>query len=283
MNTAAQPSKNFLYKIPLLGRLIELLCPSSQNAALIEAILRCSDNAALPRVQNAGEIEGGAVVMHNGIKLHLSSLSRFSRQVAQANKGVLEPQHERAFAEVLQTLGNSPLILDVGAREGYFGLWLKAARPGARCVIVEPNAHHLKQTQKNFLLNKIQGQFVRAYVGMHNGRIVEDTEVITIEELSRRIKTDYVAILTADIEGYELELLKGAAALMKDRMIDYIFLSTHTPSLHQDCREFLKLQKYTLIADIPLENSTDTDGLLVARRKELKGIDTLPLSGSHHE
>jgi hypothetical protein len=145
-------------------------------------------------------------------------------------------------------------------------------------VIVEPNKHRLAQAQKNFALNKLQAQFFNAYVSMSTGRKVEGVEVVTVEEISRRLRADYINLLHADVGGYELELLKGALPVLRDRGVDYTLISTHANGIHEECKTFLEAQRYVIIADITPEMSYVEDGLLVARRAELKGLDVIPLS-----
>ncbi len=243
--------------------------------------MRCEDNGALERCANAGQKEGGTLIMHNGLRLKPSSLGSWCLcEVAKANRGVLEPQHERAFAELLRIMGPSPLILDVGARSGYYALWMKRLRPGSRCVVVEPDKGHLRSAQKNFELNQLQGQFFQAYIGSSCNRLVDGVQVLTIEEIARRLKTDYIDLLHADVGGYELELLQGTAPIFKDRGVNYLLISTHAKALHEECRAFLEAQRYVILADVNLPQSCVEDGLLVARRKELVGLEKIPLSSS---
>ena len=219
------------------------------------------------------------MIMHNGLRLSCNSIgSGCIRDILKANKGVAEPQHERAFAEILRVMGPSPLILDVGARNGFYSMWMKKVRPGARCVVVEPNKRHLENSRKNFALNKLYAQFYNAYVSMSTGRRVEGVEVVSVEEIARRLRADYINLLHADIEGYEMELIKGAIPVLKDRRVDYFVLSTHTDGLHRQCKALLETQRYLVIADIPPAMSYVSDGLLVARRSELRGLDVIPLS-----
>jgi len=238
----------------------------------------CPQNVLLPRVPGAGSVEKGHVLTHNGLRLSKESLGNNSDwQLLQANGGVLEPQQEFAFAEVARTLPNMPTMLDVGARSGFYSMWLKMMRPGARCVMVEPNLQFLKNGQKNFETNKLKSQSLGAYIGRKGGRTVEGVPVMTLLEVVNKVKTDYLSILLADIQGYELELVTGAEPLLKERAIDNIIISTHANALHNECRNFLQEYRYNVLVDIPPTRAYSPDGLLVVRRKELKGLETLGL------
>jgi len=250
---------------------------SGENQRRLKRLAKCPQNEMLPRIPLAGQVENGSVLMHNGLLLRRASL-RNDWAIAVNNRGVLEPQHEYAFAQIAQSLGPAPTMLDIGARSGFYSMWLKMLRPGARCVMVEPNKSALKQGEKNFKLNKLQSQSMGAYISARGGRMIDNIPVKTITELSSHLKADYISILHADIQGYELELLTGGEPLIKDRGIDYVLISTHADVLHKDCREYLEQMRYIVLADIPPSVSYCPDGLLVMRRKELvKGIDPLPL------
>lgn len=277
-NEPKSSSGGFLASV--LETLGNLFGPSKTALRRIEVIKSSTDNLYLNRVHNAGTVEGSIAIAANGLKLTKSSLkSLFNLRLFRQNKGVLEPQHERAFAEVMKSQGPSPFVLDIGSRHGFYAAWGKLARPGARCVFITPERRDMAIAQKNFELNRMPLQAMRAYVGLNGGRTVEGIEVLTIDEITKKLRADYVAVMVADIEGYELELLHGAKPLMVDRVLDYILLSTHSESLHKECHKFLEELRYTFVANVAPSQAYGNDGLILARRKELRtGVDKIDIS-----
>jgi hypothetical protein len=73
-------------------------------------------------------------------------------------------------------------------------------------------------------------------------------------------------------------MLRGATKTLEQRIADYIFISTHSEELHASCRKTLEDFRYTIIAQHTVAESYSYDGLLVARRKELKGIEHFGVS-----
>jgi len=264
-----------------LDKMLDLLGSNkltSNGQKRLERLQKCPQNKMIPRVPEAGQVQNSTVLMHNGLRLGKKSLQR-EWPIAIHNKGVLEPQHEYVFAEVAHSLGPAPTMLDIGARSGFYSMWLKMLRPGARCVMIDADPSALKQGQNNFKRNNLMSQSMPAYVGARSGRFVDGLPVKTITELSNTLKADYISILHADIQGYELELLTGGEPLFKDRGIDYVFISTHADNLHEDCRSYLEHMRYMLLAQTLPSQSFCEDGLLLMRRKELvTGIDPIKIS-----
>lgn len=87
-----------------------------------------------------------------------------------------------------------------------------------------------------------------------------------------------LAILHADTQGHELNVLRGADAALRAGTIDYIFLSTHSNLLHRQCLALLERRGYILLADADLLETYSFDGLIVARRSGLDGPATFPIA-----
>lgn len=110
----------------------------------IDDVIACPDNAAIPRHPDAGRIDGDMITMHNGIRI--KALSYYDKRIMNMlveNKGVHEPQEERAFAVVLPLLPEKPVSLEMGAYWSFYSLWLKTVRPGASCHMVEPEMSNM--------------------------------------------------------------------------------------------------------------------------------------------
>ena len=123
-------------------------------------------------------------------------------------------------------------VLNVGAHQGVVALLLAdAVGPTGRVVAVEPVAHNARLAATNMDLNAARNvTVVRAAVTARSGRApvefelnsrvagaggwgTEEVRAVTVDELSSLYGAPDV--LTIDVEGFELEVLKGAAATLR--------------------------------------------------------------------
>lgn len=265
--------------IPVLGYPFQAARPSIEKFLLwhtrperrkswqdrVALAVSSTDNQYIPRVPEAGKTIKGIIYMHNGIRVFRNSYAgEGMRMLMETNKGVHEPQEERYYAEVLKTLPTNPVMLELGAWWGFYSMWLKKERPAARCVLVEPNASNLIYGKKNFRLNGISAEFIQAFINKASGGRVEGVEVVSVDELMKRCGLEHLSLLHADIQGYEMEMLKGALKTLEAGKVDYFFVSTHSDELHLRCTEYLKRFDYRIAADIPPSRSFTVDGILVA-------------------
>lgn len=76
-----------------------------------------------------------------------------------------------------------------------------------------------------------------------------------------------IDLLQMDVQGLEMEVLKGATESMGNRMVKTFLIGTHGRAvglkLHEECREFLRRHGYSIAVDLP-DTKTQPDGILVA-------------------
>ena len=72
-------------------------------------------------------------------------------------------------------------------------------------------------------------------------------------------------------------MLMGAENTINENKIGYLFISTHSNEIHQNCLAFLEQKKYIIISSINLDETFSEDGLIVARDNNLRGIDSIPV------
>lgn len=283
-----------LESLPVLGWPFQRLRPAIERWLLwntrptrrqqwlerVELVRRSSDNTFIPKVPNAGRVENGCLILHNGIRVLESSYAgEGMRMLMKQNGGVHEPQEERYYQEVLKTLPEKPVMLELGAWWGFYSLWLKQVRPHARCVLIEPNASNLMYGKVNFRLNKTQGEFFQAFIDQAaSDKRVEGVRVESVESLAQRFHLTHINLLHADIQGYELAMLQGASGLLNQNRIDYLFVSTHGDELHAQCVSFMKTHGYTVAVDIPPSQAFSVDGILVAVSPRVTNCPRLELS-----
>lgn len=232
----------------------------------INDVLACPDNAFIPRVPNAGVIEADLLTMHNGIRI--KALSYYGRGILNMlveNRGVHEPQEERAFADVMPHLPAAPVSLEMGAYWGFYSLWLKTVHREAHCHLIEPDAANLQSGKMNFAINGMAAEFENAFVGDMDSRPDRGAPTISVDGYCLRKNIPHLHLLHSDIQGFELKMLAGARRMFSGRNIDYVFISTHSEELHRDCISQLESFGYGILCSVDIPQSYSGDGLIVAK------------------
>jgi FkbM family methyltransferase len=132
-----------------------------------------------------------------------------------------------------RALRNGGLFVDVGANVGTYTI--QAAELGAEVIALEPAADTFRLLEENIALNGYPVTAVRAAAGNHcgsarftsgldagnslapDGSVV--TELVTVDSL---IGDRRVTGMKVDVEGFELDVLRGAARALADRRIGLI-------------------------------------------------------------
>jgi len=232
----------------------------------------CADNKHIPRVSNAGRIEGNTQVLHNGIKVQLGSYYGYGyTHLLQHNKGVHEPQEERVFQEVLKFMPEGATMMELGSFWAFYSMWFQQKVKGAVSYMVEPEYLNLIKGKANFKLNGFRGIFMQAFVGEKPVTNDGQPPTIAIDDFLQQNKIGKLNILHSDIQGEELNMLKGCVKALSSGAIDFVFISSHSDDLHEQCAEFLKRFGYEIIASANMSQSYSVDGVLVAKRKAVNG------------
>lgn len=247
--------------------------------ARINDVIACPDNQYIPRVADAGVIAGDVITMHNGIRI--KALSYYGGRIMNMlveNKGVHEPQEERAFAEVLEHLPATPASLEMGAYWGFYSLWLKTRHPAANCHLVEPDAANLQSGRINFEMNGQRATFEHALVGDCDRQPARGPAMISVDGYCQRKQIPHLHMLHSDIQGFELQMLAGARRMFTGRHIDFVFISTHTHDLHQGCLDQLAAYGYPVLCSVDLKATYSGDGLIIAKSPRITAPERLEVS-----
>ena len=224
-------------------------------------------NLLIHRVPKAGSVENGLVTLHNGLAVPLSGPGSYYgtfSNILVINRGVHEPLEEYCFQSLLKVLPNKPLMLELGAYWAHYSMWLKSQRPEAECYLVEPDAVNLEAGRSNFSRYGFEGQFFEQFVGA--GHFELDT-------FTRSQEIRHIDILHADIQGYELELLKGGAEFLREGRVDYVFISTHSNLLHRGVIDALSQSGFRIEVESDVENHTTSfDGFVFASLSKLPRV-----------
>lgn len=221
-------------------------------------------NLLIPRVEAAGTVVEDHVVLHNGHLVPLSGdyayYDDFSN-ILVLNRGVHEPVEEFVFQSMLPHLPEQPVMLELGAMWAHYSMWMLQARPKGRAFMVEPDPAGLESGMRNFARNGFQGTFEEGFIGAGK---------VTVDDFMARHGLDRLTVLHSDIQGYEVEMLDGAAEAFAQRRIDYAFVSTHGQPRHENVAARLEGFGYRLDAVSDFANDTTShDGLVLAVRPDL--------------
>jgi FkbM family methyltransferase len=141
-----------------------------------------------------------------------------------------------------RALADGGLFIDVGANVGTYAIW--AAELGAEVIALEPAADTFSLLEENIALNGYPVSAVRAAAGDHcgwarftsgldagnslscDGPVV--TRLVTVDSL---IGSRPVTGMKVDVEGFEIDVLRGAARALAERRIGLIQIEWNEASI----------------------------------------------------
>jgi len=245
----------------------------------IKDVLESQDNQDIPRAEQAGQIINEYLYMHNGIRIDPLSYYNYPMlKMLIDNQGVHEPQEEKVFQEVLDSLSSKEekTMLELGSYWSFYSIWFSKMFPNSNCFMVEPNRRNLMYGKRNFKLNKLKGTFIHSGISKSVNTSENST---TVDEICKKHGIKFLDILHSDIQGYELEMLQGSQHMFSENKVGYVFISTHSNDLHQDCKKLLEDKyQFTTVASANLDETYSWDGVLVMKSPDYPGIKKVNIS-----
>lgn len=186
-------------------------------------------------------------------------------QFYQTNFMVEEIYHKQVYDFFFSPERNY-IILDVGASIGVYALRAAKKVGNAGLVIaVEPESENFRFLVKNIQFNKrgnivpvklalssFHGRaklFLSAYCGKHSllvkGSSSIEVPVTTTTKLLKELKIRRVDLMKIDVEGAELEVLKGSHELLRSGAISRIVAAAyHSPEQANSLKHYLQTYSY---------------------------------------
>ena len=215
-------------------------------------------NLLIERHTLAGTVDAYQMVTtHCGLKVPYAGQGSYYEDFSQIlviNRGVHEPLEEFVFQELIKVLPDNPSMLELGSYWSHYSMWMQLKHPGATNVMVEPDANGLRAGIENFRRNGLDGEFIHA--------MVADGAFRVDDYLKDKAKLN---LLHSDIQGYEVQMLGGAAASLDQRKIDYLCVSTHSNALHREVMHRVESHGYRIEVESGIDaHTTAMDGLVFA-------------------
>ncbi len=262
---------------------------SEEDQRRIDLTVAVRDTDVIPKVPEAGEVtERNGVpvqVMHNGIVVREGCYGgAWMTEIIRQLQGHHEPQEELAFHTVLERLASDtpePTMVELGSFWAYYSLWAKHAIPVTRLILVEPDAANLEVGRRNLELNRVEASAIlHAAIGSDHDATVtliwesddrrHKNRQVSIDGLMRECGLERIDLLVCDVQGAEVDALRGAARALAERRVRFLVVSTHhymisgDPLTHQHCLQLLQEAGVHIIAEHSVLESCSGDGLIVA-------------------
>lgn len=155
---------------------------------------------------------------------------------------MLEAPEKILFQFAKPFLPASPVIFDVGAHKGAYTEYVLSEMPEADCFLFEPNEHlcdfHLRRYKAfNTLVGSSTGtkDFYECQgkadelSSMYKRPVFDDLQVsagkvgcITIDQFCADMVIEHIDLLKIDVEGAELDVLKGAEKMLWGKSISFL-------------------------------------------------------------
>lgn len=184
----------------------------------------------------------------------------------------------RKRAALESSLSEGGVFFDVGANVGFYTL-LGAVKVGAgRVYAFEPLPDNLRYLRTHVDTNGLSNvEIIEAAVAAASGtaRFEEaasramgrlsdeggiEVDVVTLDELVASGRVEAPDVIKIDVEGAELDVLKGAREILATRR-PTVFLATHGAEVHAACCGYLQELGYDLRA-VEGGSIADTDELV---------------------
>jgi FkbM family methyltransferase len=187
----------------------------------------------------------------------------------------------RTFRPLLKAAAPGSIVIDCGANVGFFGLWASRQNPGITIYAFEPHPQTFEDLVEHIALNQESARIIAENMavggkpGILELELRQDTNMVTIGESfdhqsirSTAVKIPVITIdeycalhnlhpslLKIDVEGYELEVLKGAKLTLPK--LAAVILEAHSPELLSGCTQCLREHGF---------RTKEIDGLLLGER-----------------
>ena len=173
------------------------------------------------------------------------------------------------YQKPMTKLKKKERVLDVGAAEGLFAL--SVVNDCEKLILIEPNNLFSSSLKRTFEGNLEKVEVINVAVGNKEGTIsflqeslnsrissIEDKgSAVRLAKIDNLLPNERITFLKADVEGHELEMLKGAEQTIKRNKPKIAITSYHVENIAAEIIELIKRfvpeYKYYFVGIGPVE------------------------------
>ncbi len=144
---------------------------------------------------------------------------------------------------IARLASRSKTLIDVGAGEGYYTLYFLGLKTSARVMSFEPDALPMKQLLLNLALNGFQSDERRLLLSESRVTRHIGNGSLTLDGLEADLIPP--CIIKMDVEGGELDVLRGARALLRRKDVSWV-VEIHSAALEAGCLEIFERNGLTV-------------------------------------
>jgi hypothetical protein len=133
--------------------------------------------------------------------------------------------------------------VDVGANDGMYTLYFLTKTQAQKVLAFEPSDESLRQLKTNLTLNGLSANS-RLEIVPKSVSASNDADFATLDSFSERLRPP--CLVKVDIDGGEVDLLKGARSLLYSPGIRWI-IEVHSRALQDQSCEILQAANYRVI------------------------------------
>ena len=210
-------------------------------------------------------------------------------------RNVHEAEEEEIFVAIMEAMPENGCYINIGSAIGYYVILARLLRPGISIHAVEPLSSHRQFFHENVTLNALgENEFIlhpygvagregtASLVDASYGSVVLDStrQHLLLEQLRARGARIYPIVVTTldrltekagktvdlvqmDVQGLELEVLKGGRNALHTGAIKRLLVGTHSQQLHAACIDYLESLGYAIEFE-KYDTKEQPDGILVA-------------------
>lgn len=178
------------------------------------------------------------------------------------------------------------IVIDVGAAFGFYTIMAsKRVGQGGRVVAIEPQPDNFEMLNRNIKLNKLANIITLNYAVSSKKTMLKlfdsystiqeragqnlqsyiEVSADTLDNLLRQVAIDEVNWVKVDVEGAELEVLKGAVGVLSRSRDIALFVEVHSPDLVRPILELCESYKLRVEFEKTYENGNSH--LLLKKKK----------------
>jgi len=164
---------------------------------------------------------------------------------------IISDSYEFDVKEIYEKLAKeSNVIVDIGANIGRYTILGGIINPNSKIYSVEPESDNYNILLKNIIFNKLYKADEHKNYGGHSFAYVvnpSDFEVVNVNSFDNLFKDEeeQIDLIKIDVEGFELEVLKGMKLFLSEHRIKKMLIEIDT-NKYPDVFSFLDSYGYSI-------------------------------------